>query len=128
AEVLQIQAVALLATFAVATLGFTMLTLRMHRQLITINIAGFVAAGVTAAILIGPNGASGAAWATVAGETTLLLGCWLMLALSHPEFSPSAVSVLPVVPPLAAGAAVMLLGLPSLVAALLAAVVYLAVA
>jgi O-antigen/teichoic acid export membrane protein len=126
--VLQVQAGALLASFAVATLGFTMLTLRMHRELVLVNLAGLVAAGVTAAVLIGPYGAQGAAWATVVGESVLLAGCWITLALKRREFSPSLLSVLPVAPPLVAGAAVILLGLPSLIACLLAGIVYFAVA
>lgn len=125
AGVLQIQAGALLASFAVATLGFTMLTLRMHRQLVLVNMAGLAAAGATAALLIGPHGAQGAAWATVAGETVLLAGCWITLALTRGEFSPSVLSALVIVPPLAAGSAVILLGLPALVGALLAGIVYL---
>lgn len=122
--VLQVQALALLASFAFSPLAFAMLALRMHREIIAINLTALVVAGTLAAVVSGEYGAEGASWATVAGEVILIAGGWLTLYFRHSELAPRWGAVLPVVPAVVLGAAVGLIDLPSLLGAILAGAVY----
>jgi O-antigen/teichoic acid export membrane protein len=127
--VLRIQAGALFASFALATLSFTLLTLRRHREIVAVNLLALVLSASLGLALAPNEGATGAAWATVAGETALVVGSWIALRQRNPEFTPALAAFLPVIPPLAAGVLVALLaGLPALPASLLAMLAFSGVA
>jgi O-antigen/teichoic acid export membrane protein len=127
--VLRIQAMALFASFALATLSFTLLTLRMHREILLVNLLALIVSAALGLALAPNEGATGAAWATVAGETALVIGSWAALWKRAPGFTPALATLLPALPPLVAGAAVALLvELPALPSALLAMVTCAAVA
>jgi O-antigen/teichoic acid export membrane protein len=127
--VLRIQAGALFASFALATLSFTLLTLRRHREIVAVNLLALVLSASLGLALAPNEGATGAAWATVAGETALVVGSWIALRQRNPEFTPGLAAFLPVIPPLAAGVLVALLaGLPALPASLLAMLAFSGVA
>lgn len=127
--VLRVQAGALLASFALATLSFTLLTVRMHREIILVNLLALaVSAGLGLAV-VPSEGAIGAAWVTVVGESAVVLASWLVLRLRRPALAPTIGAVAPTIPPLGAGAGVaLLLGLEALPVALLATAAFAAVA
>lgn len=128
-EVLRIQSLALLASFAVATLSFTLLSLRLHRAILAINLSVLAVTAVLGVLFINGAGAAGAAWATVAGEAVLVGASWLVLALKRPDVAPRWTATLPAVAPLviAGGVAYAMRGSPAL-AALAGAVSFTAVA
>jgi len=127
-DVLRIQAPTMLGSFVMATLGFVLLSLRRHRELLLANLFALaLAVGLTLA-LAPAHGAQGGAVATVAAEFGLASAYALVLYLRHPElrvslrFLPAlALAVLVSVLPVA------LLALPSLAAACAASVLYLGV-
>jgi O-antigen/teichoic acid export membrane protein len=127
-DVLRIQAATMLGSFTMATLGFVLLSLRRHRELLMANLLALaVATGLTLG-LAPAHGAKGAAVATVATEFVLAGAYGLVLRVRHPELRISlrflgplslavAVAVVPVVA----------LGLPAIVAACVASIIYFAV-
>lgn len=124
-RVLRVQALALLASFAFSPLAFAMLSLRMHREIIAINVAALAIAGALAGLVSAEYGAEGASWATVTGEVILITGAWLALYFRRRELAPRWGAFLPVVPAVLLSAAIGLIpGLPSLPAAILAGIVY----
>jgi O-antigen/teichoic acid export membrane protein len=128
ADVLRIQALALLFSFAAATLFYAMLSLRMHRAILTIVCAALAVNVALSAVLGSAHGATGAAYATLASEVVGLAIGFAVLRASHPSVVPS----LGVIPRVAlAGAAAVLValvpGLPAVVDALIGSVVYTAV-
>lgn len=127
--VLRIQAAALFASFALATLSFTLLTLRLHREILLVNLAALVISASLALALAPSEGAMGAAWATVAGESVLVVASWVALWRRGPEFTPAPATILPALPPVAASTGLaLLLDTPALPAALLAVLVFAGVA
>jgi O-antigen/teichoic acid export membrane protein len=78
--VLRIHAVALLGSFVAALFGYALLALRRHREVLAMSASALVAVAVAGAVLIPSHGAQGGAWATVAGELTLALVGWWLLA------------------------------------------------
>ena len=72
--VLRVHGLALLLTFAVTTWGFGLLSLHRHRPMIVANLASFVVTAVLVLVLVGPYGAQGTVWGTVAGEAVLAVG------------------------------------------------------
>jgi O-antigen/teichoic acid export membrane protein len=87
--VLQIQGLAIAATFIAATFGFVLLSLRLHRALLMANgVALGVSIAMTLALVPG-LGARGAAVASVTGEFTLAItyAIALFLADARPEIS-----------------------------------------
>ncbi|HEY2180633.1 MAG TPA: oligosaccharide flippase family protein [Solirubrobacteraceae bacterium] len=124
-SVLQIQGIALLASFAVAGWSFALLSLRRYKGVLLTNLAAFaVSCGLTVA-LASSDGAKGAAIATLCGESTLAVGSLLALVHGRPDLRPK----LTIVAKLAiAGAPAVVVALvpdlSSLVRALLAVVVY----
>lgn len=125
--VLQIQGLALGATFLVALFGGTLWVVRAKRQLVIGNVAGVLCAIALTGLLVPLSGAKGAAIAMTAAES--LLAVWLGVALlrSHPGLRPSLRIVPRVALALAAAVAVGLAPLPDVVAVLLASAVYLGV-
>jgi O-antigen/teichoic acid export membrane protein len=127
--VLRIQAGALLASFALATLSFTLLTLRRHREILIVNVIALVVSASLGLALAPSEGATGAAWVTVAGETALTIGSWVALRRRNPELTPSLATFLPAIPPLAAGVLVAVVaGLPALPTSVLAMLAFAGVA
>jgi O-antigen/teichoic acid export membrane protein len=125
AEVLQVQGIALIASFVVAGWSFALLSLKRYRQLLLANLAAFLVSCTLTIILAASDGASGAAIATICGESTLAVGSLLALLRGHPEFRPHLQIVLKVA--LAAAPALVLAllsGVDSFVRMLLALVVY----
>ena len=124
ADVLQIQAGALLLAFVNAALGYALLSLRMYRALLAMATAALLAVGSLTPVLAGAHGAVGAAVATVVGEAVVVLGGVLALLRRHPDLRPSAAGALRItaagVPALAVG----LLGLPDVLGVLAATVVF----
>jgi O-antigen/teichoic acid export membrane protein len=87
--VLRIQGLAIAATFVAVTLGFVLLSLRLHRALL---LANAVALGLSLALtlaLVPGHGARGAAIASVSGEFALAIGYAIALARNRarPEVS-----------------------------------------
>lgn len=70
-SVLEIQGLAVLTSFLVATFGFVLLSLQLYRTLLWSNAAAVAVATVVAVALIPTGGARGAAVATTAAEAVL---------------------------------------------------------
>lgn len=124
-DVLRIQAATLLWSFLMATLGFVLLSLRRHKELLLANLfALLLAVGLTLA-LAPDHGAAGAAVATLAAEFGLAAAYAVALFVRHPELRISWRFVGPLaIAGAAAGVPPALLGLPSVPAACFATVVY----
>ncbi len=125
AEVLEIQGMALIASFVLAGWSFALLSLKRYKGLLLANLVAFVLSCSLTIVLAGADGARGAAIATLCGETVLALGSLVALVRGHPELRPR-LDVLVKVAVAAAPAVVLALlpDLPSLVRALLALAVY----
>jgi O-antigen/teichoic acid export membrane protein len=120
-EVLQIQALALPASFVLAGWGFGLLSLRRHRELLLSNGAAFVISCALTLALARVDGARGAAVATVAGESTLAVAALISLVASNPSLRPSLARAWRALPAAGVALAVGLIPeLPSVVAAVLA--------
>lgn len=125
--VLRIQAIALLASFALATLSFALLTLRLHREILLANLVALVVSAALVIALAASEGATGAAWATVGGETVLVALCWLLLRIRRPLLAPTFRTVLPALAPLAGGLSVAFIpGIAAVPLAVLAGSAYVA--
>ena len=125
AEVLQIQGIALIATFVLAGWGYALLAMERYREVLLANLIAFLVSCAATLSLAGTHGAVGAAVATVCGETVLAVGSLVVLVRGHRELRPRLGIVLKVA--LAAVPAVVLAllpGVPSLVRALLALLAY----
>jgi O-antigen/teichoic acid export membrane protein len=127
ADVLRIQGFALIASFLAGAAGFVLLSLKMYRALMLTSLVALLATSALTAFLASIAGAEGGAVATVAGETVLAAGSLLMLARAHPHLTPSA-AVVPRVAlaAVAASAFSLIPGLPEIVLATAATVVYFA--
>ena len=127
-EVLQIQGLAMIASFVVAGWSFALLSLELYRGVLLVNLAALAISLALTAVLARSHGATGAAVATLCGETVLALGSLLALARGRPEFRPGAAVVAKVAIAAAPATAIALLdGIPSLVRTVLALVAYAAV-
>jgi O-antigen/teichoic acid export membrane protein len=125
AEVLQIQGTALIASFVVAGWSYALLSLKLYRGLLLTNLAAFVVSCSLTVALAGSDGATGAALATVCGESVLAVGSLLALVQRYPEFRPTFGIIAKVTIAAAPAIALALLsGVPSLVRILLALGVY----
>ena len=125
AQVLEIQGTALIATFVLAGWSFALLSLKRYKGVLLANLAAFLVSCSSTIVLASSHGATGAAVATVCGETVLALGLLVALLHGHPELRPQLGIVLKVALAMAPGIVIALLsGLPSLVRALLALSVY----
>lgn len=125
AAVLKIQGVALMATFVLAGWSYALLSMRRYKGVLLANLAAFLVSCSLTILLASRHGATGAAYATLCGESVLAI--WLLAALvkGHPELRPRPGIVFKVA--LAAAPAVvvaLLSGVPSLVRAVLALAVY----
>lgn len=124
--VLQIQALALLASFVLAGCAFALLSMGRHRTLLITNAAAFAVSCALTLTLAGSDGATGAAIATVCGESTLAIGYLIGMARGAQGIRPRPAIVLKVAlaaaPALAA--ALLVPGLPSVARMLLVVAVY----
>jgi O-antigen/teichoic acid export membrane protein len=124
-EVLQIQGLAMIASFVVAGWSFGLLSLELYRSVLRVNVVAFVVSCTLTAVLASTSGATGAAVATLCGETALALGSILALARGRPEFRPGAAVIAKVVLAAVPATAIALIdGIPSLVRTVLALAVY----
>ena len=87
--VLRVQGAAMLASFVLASFGFTLVSLRLHRPLLVANLIAFLTSLALTLTLGAAYGARGAAWATLAGETVLAVGYLVAIARHHPRARPS---------------------------------------
>jgi O-antigen/teichoic acid export membrane protein len=125
AKVLQIQGIALVATFVLAGWSFALLALQRYKGVLLANLAAFLVSCSLTTVLASSHGATGAAVATLCGEGVLALGLLLALLHGHPELRPRLGIVIKVAVAAAAGLVPALLSdVPSLVRALLAVTVY----
>jgi O-antigen/teichoic acid export membrane protein len=125
AGVLQIQGLALIASFVVAGWSFALLSLKLYKGVLLTNLAAFIVSCTLTIVLASSNGAKGAAIATLCGETVLAIGSLLALVRGRPDLRPELAIVLKVTVAAAPAVALALqTGLPSLVRALLAVTVY----
>ncbi len=87
--VLQIQGVALIATFVGAVLGYGLLALGRYREMLLINLAVLLLSGVLTTVLASADGAVGAATATTAVEIlyTVALAVALVRVGARPRIS-----------------------------------------
>jgi O-antigen/teichoic acid export membrane protein len=84
-SVLQIQGVALLASFLLGGWGFALLSLKRYKSLLLTNLVAFSTSCALTIVLAGSHGAKGAAVATLGGESVLALGSLLALLHGFPE-------------------------------------------
>lgn len=127
-EVLTVLGGAMVGTFLIACWGHALLTLRRHGTLLAANLSAFVLGTALSIVLVSEHGALGAAIATTVTELWLALIYLVMLVRARPELRPRA----GIVPAVALAAAVaiapaLLLDLTSLVATLVATVLFFAV-
>jgi O-antigen/teichoic acid export membrane protein len=122
--VLQIQGLALAATFLVALFGGTLWVVRAKRALVFGNLGGVATAIILTGVLVPIAEAKGAAIAMTCAETLLATSLGIALLRSRPELRPS-LGVLPkILAGLAAGVAVLLAPLPTPVGVVLGSVAY----
>jgi O-antigen/teichoic acid export membrane protein len=129
ADVLRIQAVALLATFAGAPLGYALLSLRRHGALLAITSGALALNCVLVPILADAHGAEGAAAATLAAELALTGSGLVILARIDRGLRPSLGVLVRAAPGFAAGCALLAVpGLPDAAAMALATILYVGLA
>jgi O-antigen/teichoic acid export membrane protein len=125
--VLRLQAVSLVATFLGATWSLTLLSLREHRRMLAANAMALMLAIVLSLVLVPSFGAKGAAGATAASEFALAGAYWWSLGRSSARLRPSlALAPKVLVAAGLAGAAALVLPLPSFFLWAIASVLYLA--
>jgi O-antigen/teichoic acid export membrane protein len=126
--VLAVQGIAVGATFVSSVWGFGMLSLHLHRLILTFNLAMLALVAVVVAILVPLDGAQGAAIGTASVEVVAAIGNGLLLVRGRPHLAPSLRIVPRVALAALLGAAPALLeGLPVILRVLLSTVIYVAV-
>lgn len=126
-EVLRILAIALLGTFVIGARGYALLALDRLRAMLVCNAAALFVVLACGIPLISAYGAKGAAIAMVLAELTLAACYERALTVERPRLRLGPLFVLRgLVPALLAGALASVLGLPSVVAAMLGVALYLA--
>ena len=125
AGVLQIQGLAVIASFVLAGWSFALLSLERYKGLLLANLGALILSTGLTPLLAGSDGAEGAAIASLCSEAALAAGLLFTLVRGHPEFRPPAGIVAKVLFAAAPAVVIALLsGLPSLAAALLALAAY----
>jgi O-antigen/teichoic acid export membrane protein len=124
--VLRLQGLALLGGFLASTWSYTLLSLRLHRDLLRVTLVALALSIALSAALVPSLGAEGASIASAACEVAVAAGYLLALVRRDPELRPS-LAVLPRVA-IASGAALaaMALGIASVAEWAIASVVFLA--
>jgi O-antigen/teichoic acid export membrane protein len=126
--VLRILSVALLGTFVIGARGYTLLSLDRLRAMLICNAIALTVVLACGVPLISAYGAKGAAIAMVVAELTLALSYEWSLSHEQPELHLDLGFVLrAAAATLVAGGAASALGLPSVAAAIVGVVLYLAV-
>ncbi len=126
ADVLRVQSVAVVLNFVLATWGFALLSLHDHAALLRANFAAFLTSVVAVLVLAGAFGAQGAALGTILGESVLAAGYAIGLSRGRADLRPSLMVPLKALAvAIPAAAVVLLLGLPSVLAAIVALSAYL---
>ncbi len=123
--VLRIQGIALGATFLSIVWGTGLLSLSLHREILMLNLGALLASIAMLVVLVPLDGAEGAAFAILIGETGAALVSVALLARGRPELRPPMKRV----PRIALAVALGLLplafsGLPVIVRVLLSTVLY----
>lgn len=126
--VLAVQGIAVGATFVSTVWGYGMLSLHLHRLILTFNLAMLALVAVVVAILTTVDGAQGAAIGTASVEIVAAVGNGLLLVRRRPHLAPrlravprvAAAALLGATPALAGG-------LPVIVRVLLSTAIYAAV-
>lgn len=123
--VLRLQAFAMIGTFASAPASFGLLAIGAYRPVLVVNAVALSATGVAAGLLAASSGATGAAAATVGGEALVAVMMGIALARSDTGVLPrprrlAAVALAGAVAAVPGFA----LGLPAVLAAALAALVF----
>lgn len=126
-QVLQIQSVALLASFVVAAASFPLLGLRRHRDILVANCVSLVIAAALAVALVPAHGATGAAIAAVAADIALAITTTTMLLRCSGRVLPLSAIPVALAACLGGYGAASLVGVHPLVDAIIGAVVFLAV-
>lgn len=128
ATVLQIQGLAMLASFIAVLWSYALLGLRRHGDLLVMTAVPLTVTTVLTIVLAVAYGTKGAAVATVIGEVTMAVMGAVLLARAAGFVPVSAASFVRVAVAAAAGAAVALIpGIPVVLDLMLATVVYFAV-
>jgi O-antigen/teichoic acid export membrane protein len=125
--VLRIQAPALIATFLAVGAGFSLLSLRRHREVLVANVVALILSVALAVALIPPLGAEGAALATTVAEWGLALVTVGLLVRSLPELDLSPRVAGPVLLAGAAGGSMLLAPVSVVVQTVLGAGLYVGV-
>ena len=82
--VLRIQGLALLATFVVAAVNYSLLSLKEYKLLLLVNLAALVVSVTLALLLVPGHGAHGGAVATVSAEYALALASLIAIGRIRP--------------------------------------------
>jgi O-antigen/teichoic acid export membrane protein len=86
---LRIQGVTLLASYALAPIGFALLSLHAHRGILVANAVALAVMLAAVGVLASTLGSEGAALGTVIGEWSLATGYLLALRRAEPTAAPS---------------------------------------
>jgi O-antigen/teichoic acid export membrane protein len=128
-SILQIQAFMLVGAFLAVTCELGLLAVRQQRALVTMNTVAMAVVLVLGGALIPSLGAKGAALAAVGGETALAAAGLYLLIRARPALRPRIDRFARLIAAAGIGGAVVLVpGLPPAVAAVVAALVYVATA
>ena len=128
ATVLAIQSFAMIASFVLAGWVQALMSLKLHRGLLTAYSSALVVGIVVTAVLADRYGARGAAIATICGETTLAAASLAALVRHRPHYRPNLSAAIKIIlAGLCAGVLSLVPNVPSLLSAVVAAVVYAAV-
>jgi O-antigen/teichoic acid export membrane protein len=129
ADLLRIQAVALLATFAGATFLYALLPLHRARALLALTSGALVLNVLLVSVLASTSGIEAAALGTVVAEWALMVGAAIYLGRVVPSLRIASPVVLRVVPAFVACMALMLIpGVPDAVLAAIAGLLFPAIA
>lgn len=123
--VLRTLAIGVPFTFMLATWAYALLSMRMHRPLLLVNLVAVVLAIALSLLLIPSHGARGAGWVTAALEVTLAAGYLLCVVRADRELRPPLRGLVRVVPATAVALAAGLLApVPAVPATILAVIVH----
>jgi O-antigen/teichoic acid export membrane protein len=92
-KVLQIQGVALVATFILPGWSYALVSLHRYKSVLRANLLAFITSCTLTSILASSHGAIGAAIGSVCGESVLALGLLVALVREHPELRPQSAIV-----------------------------------
>jgi O-antigen/teichoic acid export membrane protein len=123
-DVLRVQGLAMVASFLLATWGFALISLHLHRELLLANLSALVVSATLVIVLGSAEGAQGAAWATLVGESVLAAAYLFGLARGRRDLLPNTRTLPRVAIAAAGGAVVGVAGLPALPATLAALAVF----